>query len=120
MLILERGCINLELVMRRVHGVLEDVNDLNHFRLRLLDYLTFRALENPDLLFGAEPYLLRLGTFLRKHVLARPHCLLGRLVYPIFEDHLIVNLGLWGHHLVPILCGLVLQRYDLAYALNSS
>ena len=65
MLILERGCINLELVMRRVHGVLENVNDLNHFRLRLLDYLTFRALENPDLLFGAEPYLLRLGTFLR-------------------------------------------------------
>ena len=120
MLILERGGIYLELVMGRVHGVLEDVNDLNHFRLRLLDYLTFRALENPYLLFGAEPYLLRLGTFLRKHVLARPHCLLGRLFRPIFQHHLIVTLGLWGHHLVPILSGFILQRYDLAYALNSS
>ena len=84
MLILERGGINLEFVMRRIHGVLEDVNYLNHFRLWLLDYLAFWALENPDLLFGAEPYLLRLGAFLRKHVLPGPHCLLGRLLCPIF------------------------------------
>jgi hypothetical protein len=65
MLILERGGIYLELVMGRVHGVLEDVNDLNHFRLGHLDYLTFWALKNPDLLFRPESYLLRLGTFLR-------------------------------------------------------
>ena len=73
MLILERGGINLELVMRRVHGVLEDVYYLNYFRLRLFGYLAFGALENPDLLFGAEPYLLRLGAFLRKHVLPGQH-----------------------------------------------
>lgn len=106
--------------MGRVHGVLEDVNDLNHFRLRLLDYLAFWALENPDLLFGPEPYLLRLGTFLRKHVLPRPNCLLGRLVHPIFQHHLIVPLGLSSHHLVPILSGLILLLNDLAFALKSS
>jgi len=65
MLILKRGGINLELVMRRVHGVLEDVNYLNDFHLRLFGYFAFGALENPDLLFGAKPYLLRLGSFLR-------------------------------------------------------
>ena len=73
MLILERGGINLELVMRRVHGVLEDVYYLNYFRLRLFGYLAFGAFENPDLRFGAEPYLLRLGAFLRKHVLPGQH-----------------------------------------------
>jgi hypothetical protein len=111
MLILERGGINLELVMRRVHGVLEDVNYLNYFRLWLLDCLAFGALENPDLLFCAEPYLLRLGAFLRKHVLPRPHCLLGWLFRPIFQDHLILmfeNLRLCSNHLVPIHSGLIL------------
>lgn len=123
MLILERGGINLELVMRWVHGVFEDVNYLNHFRLRLFDYLVFGALENPDLLFGAEPYLLRLGAILRKHVLPGPRCLFGWLFRPIFQDHLILifeTLRLCSFHRIPIHSGLILQLDDLADALNSS
>ena len=123
MLILKRGSINLELVMRRVHGVLEDVNYLNDFHLRLFGYLAFGALENPDLLFGAKPYLLRLGAFLRKHVLPGPYCLLGRLIPSIIQDHLIFIFGtlrLCSYHGVPIHSCLILQRNDLSYALNSS
>lgn len=123
MVILERGGINLELVMRRIHGVLEDVDYLNHFRLGLFDYLAFGALEYPDLLLGAEPDLLRLRAFLRKHVLPRPHCLLGQLVPTIFQDHILLiywTLRLCRYHLVPIIRGIILQLNGLADALNSS
>ena len=45
----------MKLVMCRIHGVLEDVDYMKHFYLRLFHDLTFGALENFDLLFGAEP-----------------------------------------------------------------